>query len=189
MASITLRNIQIQDPPLTKTLTRSLLSDSRAAWFWVVLRVWLGVQWIESAMHKVGVPAWTETGDALKGFWTNAVAIPAEGRPPISFDWYRSFIQLLLDTGAYTWFAKLIAYGELIIGIALVIGAFTGFAALFAGFMNWNFMMAGSASVNPVFFVVALALVLAWKVAGLVGADFFLLRWIGTPWKTKEVRE
>ena len=88
MASITLRNIQIQDPPLTKTI----FSDSRAAWFWVILRVWLGYQWIEAAMHKIGVPAWTETGAALQGFWSGAVAIPAEGRPPITFDWYRSFI-------------------------------------------------------------------------------------------------
>ena len=185
MASITLRNIQIQDPPLTKTI----FSDSRAAWFWVILRVWLGYQWIEAAMHKIGVPAWTETGAALQGFWSGAVAIPAEGRPPITFDWYRSFIQWLLDIEAFTWFGKLVAYGELLVGIALVIGAFTGFAAFFAGFMNWNFMMAGAASSNPVFFVIALGLIMAWKVSGLVGADFFLLRWVGTPWKVNEAEE
>jgi thiosulfate dehydrogenase [quinone] large subunit len=182
MASITLRNIQIQDPPLTKTL----LSDSRTAWFWAILRIWLGYQWINAALHKIGVPAWTETGAALKGFWSAAVAVPADGRPPITYDWYRSFIQYLLDAQAYTWFAKLVAYGELIVGIALVIGAFTGFVAFFAGFMNWNYMMAGTASSNPLLFVIALSLIMAWKVSGLVGADFFLLRWVGTPWKIKE---
>jgi len=31
----------------------------------------------------------------------------------------------MLDTQAYTWFAKWVAYGELLIGIALIIGAFT----------------------------------------------------------------
>jgi len=70
-----------------------------------------------------------------------------------------------------------------LIGIALIIGAFTGIAAFVGGFMNWNFMMAGSASVNPVFFVIAVGLILAWKVSGYIGADFFLLRWIGTPWR------
>ncbi|MBT4003565.1 MAG: hypothetical protein HOF10_09660 [Chloroflexi bacterium] len=54
--------------------------------------------------------------------------------------------------------------------------------------MNWNFMMAGSASTNPMLFVVALGLILAWKVAGYIGADRFLLRWIGTPWKEKETQ-
>ena len=29
----------------------------------------------------------------------------------------------------------------------------------------------------------AVALILGWKVAGYIGADFFLLRFIGTPWK------
>jgi thiosulfate dehydrogenase [quinone] large subunit len=48
--------------------------------------------------------------------------------------------------------------------------------------MNWNFMMAGSASSNPMLFVVALVLIFAWKTAGYLGADFFLLRFLGTPW-------
>ncbi len=57
-----------------------------------------------------------ETGEALKGFWTNAVAIPAApARPAIAVDWYRSFLELLLNTQSYTWFAKPVAYGELLI--------------------------------------------------------------------------
>ncbi len=74
------------------------------------------------------------------------------------------------------------AYGELLIGIGLILGAFTGVAAFFGGLMNWNFMMAGSASTNPLLFVAAVAIILGWKVAGYIGADYFLLRWIGTPW-------
>ncbi len=90
----------------------------------------------------------------------------------------------MINAHAYTWFAKLIAYGELLIGIGLILGAFTGIAAFFSGLMNWNFMMAGSASSNPMLFVIAVGLILAWKVAGYVGADYFLLSWLGTPWKT-----
>jgi thiosulfate dehydrogenase [quinone] large subunit len=71
-----------------------------------------------------------------------------------------------------------------LIGIALILGAFTGIAALFSGLMNWNFMMAGSASTNPLLFVIAVGLILAWKVSGYIGADYFLLRFIGTPWKS-----
>jgi thiosulfate dehydrogenase [quinone] large subunit len=66
--------------------------------------------------------------------------------------------------------------------ILLMVGAFTGIAAFFGGFMNWNFMMAGWASATAMLFVIAVALILAWKVAGYVEADYFLLRWIGTPW-------
>jgi hypothetical protein len=34
-------------------------------------------------------------------------------------------------------------------------------------------------------FVIVVALILAWKVAGYIGADYFLLRWIGTSAKNK----
>ena len=49
-------------------------------------------------------------------------------------------------------------------------------------FMNWNFMMAGTASTNPVLMVLAVGLMLAWKVAGYYGADRWILPYIGTPW-------
>jgi thiosulfate dehydrogenase (quinone) large subunit len=130
-----------------------------------------------------------QTGEALQGYWARAVAIPETGRPAITFDWYRSFLQGMLDSGAYTWFAKVIALGELFIGIALIVGAFVGIAAFFGAFMNWNFVMAGSASTNGLLLVLAIFLVLAWKVAGYYGADYFLLRKLGTPWHTREEYE
>ncbi len=175
------KNTVVSDPKIA----RLLFNDIRFSVLWLVVRVWLGYEWINAASHKIGNPAWTQTGDALKGYWTSAVAIPEAGRPPISFDWYRSFIQGLLDAQAYTWFAKLIAYGELLVGIALIIGAFVGIAAFFGALMNWSFMMAGSASINPVLFILAIGLILAWKTAGYIGADYFLLNRLGTPWNRK----
>ena len=176
---VTRKGEVVQDPPLIQ----KLLTDSRAALLWLPLRLWLGYQWFEAATHKITNPAWVQTGEALKGFWLGAVKVPATGKPAIAFDWYRTFLQFMLDQQAYVWFAKLVAAGELLIGIALILGAFTGVAAFFGGFMNWNFMMAGSASTNPMLFVIAVGLILAWKVSGYLGADYFLLRTIGTPWR------
>ena len=172
----------VQDPPFVKWL----MNNARAAWLWLPLRLWLGYKWIDSSLHKINNPAWVQGGEALKGFWTGAIAIPAQGRPPITFDWYRSFIQSLLDASAYRWFAPLVAYGELLVGIGLILGAFTGIAAFFGGFMNWNFMMAGSASSNPIFFIIAIGLILAWKVSGYIGLDYYLLPFFGTPWMKRE---
>ncbi|NIW47086.1 MAG: DoxX family membrane protein, partial [Gammaproteobacteria bacterium] len=101
-----------------------------------MLRLWLGYRWVDAAIHKVGNAAWVNGGEALKGYWLNAVSIPEAGRPPIAFDWYRTFIQSLIDAQAYSWFAKIVAYGELLVGIALILGAFTGIAAFFGAFMN-----------------------------------------------------
>ena len=180
---VTRRGEIVRDPPLLQ----KLLNDPRAGWLWLLPRLWLGYQWVESGSGKLSNPGWTQTGEALRGFWANAAKIPETGRPLIAFDWYRAFIQMLLDAQAYTWFSKLVVAGELLIGVALILGAFTGVAALMGGFMNWNFMMAGSASVNPVFFVISVALISAWKVSGYIGADYVLLPWIGTPWRGEPV--
>ena len=180
MASVMTRKGQVvQDPPLIQ----KLLNDRWAGLLWLPVRVWLGYQWIQASMHKLSDPKWMQTGEALRGYWLNAVKIPQTGQPPIAFGWYRTFLQFLLDAQAYTWFAKLVSVGEVLVGVALILGAFTGIAAFFGGLMNWNFMMAGSASTNPLLFVAAVGLILAWKVSGTIGVDFFLLRWIGTPWR------
>jgi thiosulfate dehydrogenase [quinone] large subunit len=174
----TVNGREISDPPVA----RFLFNDVRLAPLWLVVRVLLGWQWLTSGWGKLQNPAWLDTGAALKGYWERAVAVPEQGRPPISFDWYRSFIQGLLDGGAYTWFAKLVLFGEILVGVALIVGAFVGIAAFFGAFMNWNFLMAGTASTNPVLFVAAIALMLAWKTAGYLGADRYLLARLGTPW-------
>lgn len=168
----------ISDPPLA----RLLFSSTRLSWLWLIVRVYLGWQWVTSGWGKFNNPAWVQTGEALKGFWTGAVQIPETGRAPIAYDWYRDFIQLMLDQGWYTWFAKVITFGELTIGIALILGAFVGLAAFGGALLNWNFIMAGAASTNAVLFTLAILLILAWKVAGWYGLDRFLLVRIGTPW-------
>ena len=175
------KNEVVQDPPLA----RFLFSDVRSAWLWLLVRLWLGYEWIDAGLHKVTDPGWTQTGESVMGFWTRAVAIPEGGRPAISFDWYRSFLSFMLDIEAYRVMAPLIAWGELLIGIALVLGLFTGIAAFMGGFLNWNFMMAGTASTNPMLFVLSVLLVLAWKVAGRIGLDYYLLPMLGTPWRSK----
>lgn len=177
MATVTHRPVQVTDPPFAQFF----FADTRMAWLWLIVRLYMAYTWLTSGWGKLNNPAWTTTGDALKGFWTNAVQ--TQPKPVIAFDWYRQFLQFLLDSQAYVWFAKLVIVGELLVGLCLLLGAFTGIAAFVGGFMNWNFMMAGTTSVNPVFFTLSVLLILAWKIAGYWGLDRFLLPLLGTPWK------
>jgi len=173
------RGTVLQDPPLAQFL----FSDTRLAALWLVIRVLLGWGWVSAAMGKLSDPAWMQTGEALKGFWTKAVAIPDTGKPLITFDWYRNFIQGMLDSGSYVWFAKLVAIGELVVGLALILGLFVGVAAFVGAFLNWNYIMAGSASSNGLFGLGAILLILAWKTAGYYGLDRWILPRIGMTWQ------
>lgn len=188
--AISHQDVQITDPPIVT----KIFSDTRLSPIWLVIRVWLGWQWVSASTHKLFLsdpagntlwgqinPAWLVTGEGLKGFWLGAVKV--DPKPVIAFDWYRGFIQFLLDTQSYVWFAKLVAFGEFFVGIALILGIFTGIAAFFGAFMNWNFLMAGTASTNPFLFVAAVLLMFAWKTAGYIGLDRWVLPLLGTPWR------
>ncbi len=87
--------------------TRFLFGNSRAGIFWLPIRLFVGFTWLEAGWHKASGAGWLDGGSALQGFWQHAVAIPAAGAgsPAISYDWYRTFLQTLLDNHAYTWFA------------------------------------------------------------------------------------
>ncbi len=173
--------IEIEGP----AFARFLFNNSRAGLFWLPIRLFVGFSWLESGWGKLTDPdnAWLGGGMALRGYWERAAAIPDEGRPPITYEWYRDFIQTLLDNGAESWFSYVIVFGELAVGIGLILGALTGIAAFFGAFMNMSFLLAGSASTNPIMFTLAVGLILAWKVAGYYGVDRYLLPRLGTPWR------
>jgi len=173
-------SVIMSDPPVAN----ALFNNTRLAWIWLIVRLYVGYEWISAGLEKLQSPAWMQGGAALKGYWTSAIAVPAApARPAITYAWYRDFLQFLLNHQTYVWFGKLVSVGEFLVGIALVLGIFVGFAAFFGGLMNFNYMLAGSASTNPVLFVLAILLMLAWKTAGYWGLDHFVLRWLGTPWK------
>lgn len=174
------RDIEVEGPGVS----RFLFNNSAAGLFWLPVRVFVGVAWLDAGLHKFNDPAWTQGGSALRAYWDRAVAIPeAPGRPAITFEWYRDFLNILRDANAETWFAWLVTLGELAVGVGLILGALTGIAAFFGAFMNMSFLLAGSASTNPVMFILAIGLMLAWKVAGYYGLDRWLLPRLGTPWR------
>ena len=53
-------------------------------------------------------------------------------------------------------------------------------AAMSAGHVGAG---AAAIAVLPAAAGVAVLLVLAWKIAGYYGLDFYLLNWLGTPWR------
>jgi thiosulfate dehydrogenase [quinone] large subunit len=175
---------QIHDPVWWKLL----LGNTYLAVLWLPLRFYVGQAWLTAGEHKIRDGAWMDGGTALQGYWTGAVTVnEATGKTRITYAWFQDFIQYMLDNSWYTWFAKLVAVGEVLVGLGLLLGALVGIAAFFGTVLNFNFMLAGTVSTNPVLFALTVFLVLGWKVAGWLGLDRYLLPMLGTPWQLGEV--
>lgn len=171
--------IEFEEPKFAKFL----LADTRMAWLWLIIRVYVGWEWLIAGWVKVQSPVWVgdKAGVAVQGFLNGALT-KATGLHPDVQSWYASFIQNFALPHSVG-FSYLVSYGELLVGIALILGIFTGIAAFFGTFMNLNYLLAGTVSTNPILLMLQLFLILAWRVAGWFGLDRWLLPKLGTPWK------
>lgn len=191
-------------------LARWLFGSSTAAWIWLPLRLWLGWEWLQSGWGKVfggditwrfwewgdeqysltgdGNIGWirgegeTEVGDAVAGFASRAIEGAEGPHPDVAYSWYVEFLEWIRDT-AHPVMGPLVAIGELTIGVLLIVGLFTGIAAFLGAVLNFSFVFAGSAGVNPAMIVVSGLLILAWRNAGWIGLDRWVLARLGTPWR------
>jgi thiosulfate dehydrogenase (quinone) large subunit len=178
------RKVQtIEDSPIA----RSLFGDVRWAWIWLLLRLYLGYEWLSAGWGKLQSDVWvgSQAGVALTGF-INGALTKASGDHPDVQAWYAAFLQNVVLPNAAFW-GRLVAAGETLVGITLILGLFTGIAAFFGSFMNVNYLLAGAVSTNPILFVIATWLVLAWKTAGWLGLDRWVLPALGTPWSPGRV--
>jgi thiosulfate dehydrogenase [quinone] large subunit len=171
----------IKDSPLVTFL----FDNEKMAFFWLVVRIYVGWQWLSAGWEKLYSSVWVgpDAGGALSGFINGALSKAAGAHPDVQ-GWYAYFLQHIVLPHANLW-SHMVTYGEVIIGVALIIGAFTGIAALFGLFMNLNYLLAGTVSINPILFVFSIGLILAWRISGYIGVDRFLLPFFGTPWEPK----
>ncbi len=172
-------NIEIPEPRLSKLL----FSNTKISWIWFIIRIYVGWAWLVSGWGKVNNPVWVgeKAGTAVSGFLNNALTKTSGAHPDVQ-GWYAFFVENVALPNAEI-FSYMVAFGELFVGIGLILGAFTGIAAFFGAFMNMNFLFAGTVSVNPMLFLLELFIVLAWKTAGWYGLDRFILPFLGVPWK------
>ncbi len=172
------QKMHFEDPPVA----RALFGDVRWAWVWLILRLYVGYEWVLAGWGKVTNAAWVggQAGTAISGFVQGALTQTTGAHPNVQ-GWYATFLQDVVLAHPAFW-SYLVSFGELLVGVALILGLFTGIAAFFGSFMNANYLLAGAVSINPILFAIATWLVLAWKIAGWWGLDRWILPALGTPW-------
>jgi uncharacterized membrane protein YphA (DoxX/SURF4 family) len=91
-----------------------------------------------------------------------------------SYGWWAAFLHNFVLPNASR-IAKVVTVSELLMGLLLILGLFTGAAAAAGVTLNLVYMFTGSAGVNPAYAIVAVLLILAWRNAGYLGLDRLVL--------------
>lgn len=170
-------NERFPEPAIAKFF---LASDGSAA-MWFVVRMNVGAEWLVAGLEKMQSPAWGTSGKALSGFVAGALAKTSGANPAVQ-GWYAWFLQHVVvnSTGLFSF---LVTWGEVAVGLGLLLGILTGIAAGFGVLMNMNYLLAGTVSVNPILGMFGLFLCFSWRVCGWLGGDRWLLPSLGLPWK------
>ena len=151
-----------------------LYRSKAASVIWLIARLWLGYGWLNAGYQKLWgsekAVFWNGGGAGVKGFATAGVAGSRAGTGGASYGWFAGILHGFVIPNA-SWIAKVVTISELLIGAALILGLFTGLAAIAGLTLNVIYMFSGSAGVNPAYAIVSVFLILAWRNAGWLGLD------------------
>jgi thiosulfate dehydrogenase [quinone] large subunit len=134
----------------------------------VPLRLFIGIGWVRAGLEKLIEVNW-QNGSALVTFFNQQVS-----GGHVSFPFYRNMIQGFFTPQALS-LSWVIMIGQLLVGMAVMAGAFTNFALLCGVFMNFNFIFSGQVNPSAFYIVIQMALFMG-NAGAIIGIDQFLSR-------------
>jgi len=145
-----------------------LRENKIAAGILTVLRIYLGYSWFTAGLHKL------TGGFDASGFLKGAIANPVKGPDGVAvFNWYVSFLKGFALPNI-DFFNFVVPWGEVLIGLGLILGCLTTTAMFFGLLMNFSFFLAGTVSHNPRDIFLGFIILTAGYNAGKIGLD----RWV-----------
>jgi thiosulfate dehydrogenase (quinone) large subunit len=149
---------------------------AKGSWIWLVIRLYLGYQWLNAGWHKVTGETPFSAAGMIKG--AIAKAVPASpGAKPVVQGWWASFLEGFALPNI-SLFNFMVQYGEILVGLALIVGFATLFAATMGALMNFSFLMSGTTSTNPNLFALSFIIcAFGGAYAGYLGVDYWFRPW------------
>ncbi|MBU9712904.1 DoxX family membrane protein [Evansella tamaricis] len=148
-----------------------LRNNKIAAGILTILRVYLGWSWMTAGWGKVTGEPFTAQG-YLMGVVNNETVAT-------QYPTYHAFIENFAVPNAGL-FSFMVAWGELLVGIGLLLGVLTTAAAFFGIMMNFAFMFAGTISSNPWMILLTVFILAAGYNAGKFGGDRWVIPYLQT---------
>ncbi|SDM29946.1 DoxX family protein [Sediminibacillus halophilus] len=161
-----------------------LRKNNLVAGLLAVIRIYLGYQFLHAGIEKL-----TGGGFDASGFLQGAIA-SATGEHPAVQGWWATFLEHVALPNA-TLFSFLVMWGEVLVGIALILGLLTNFATLMGMVMNFAFLFSGTVSTNGQMILLAIFVIVAGANAGKYGLDRWAMPYLRnhTPIKKNHKKE
>ncbi|MGO4886243.1 DoxX family protein [Anaerobacillus sp. MEB173] len=149
-----------------------LRENKYAAGILTFLRLYLGWAWLTAGWGKI-------TGEPFSaaGYLGGAIANPVESHGAVVYPTYVAFLERFALPNAEL-FSFMVAWGEVLVGLGLILGVFTTAAAFFGVMMNFAFMFAGTISSNPLLVLISMFILAAGANAGRIGGDRWVLPYL-----------
>lgn len=148
---------------------------------WAALRISLGYIWISAGIEKLSafqVFVGSKAGTAVTGYLAGALAQTSGAHAQVTAEWAWLIHVLFMPTAGF--WSIVVTFGELLVGLGLIVGLFTGTALLAALVMNLAYMLSGSATVNPPMFALEAAMLVVGPAVAYWGLDHWAFRdWVG----------
>ncbi|MCD1258587.1 DoxX family membrane protein [Paenibacillus athensensis] len=161
-----------------------LRTNKYAAALLTLVRLYVGYEWLIAGWHKItGAKAFDATG-----FLKNAIAKPVleTGTTDAVYPNFVAFLKHFALPNVKL-FNVLVPWGELLVGLGLILGCLTTAAVFFGLLMNLMYMLAGTVSTNPWLFALGVIVIAAGANAGKFGVDYavlpYLHKWFDKAWE------
>jgi thiosulfate dehydrogenase [quinone] large subunit len=151
-----------------------LRTNKFAMWLLTIIRVYIGYEWMTAGWGKL------TGGFDAGGFLQGAIA-KATGDHPAVQGWWAAFLEHGALPGVKL-FNFIIPLGEFLVGVGLILGTFTTFAALMGLVMNAAFLFSGTVSTNAQMLLLEVLIIVAAANAGKIGFDRWVLPYLRGLW-------
>ncbi|KKK09147.1 DoxX family protein [Bacillus altitudinis MN12] len=145
--------------------TKFLQTNLWAAVILLAARLYIGWTWLTSGIGKL------TGGFDASGYLQFAIAEPVVKDGHLVYPFYVWFLENVALPNAGL-FSAMVMWGEILVGLGLIVGLFTTTAAFFGSVMNVSFLLAGTVSVNPLLLLIAVFIMAAKGNAGKLGLDY-----------------
>lgn len=142
------------------------------------IRVYLGWNWLKAGWGKV-------TGDFDATGYLQGALSKASGENPTVQGWWASFLENVAIPNAQL-FNILVPWGEVFVGLGLIVGGFTTLAVFFGIVMNFAFLLSGTLSTNPQMIILSLIVIIAGVNAGKIGIDRYIVPFVNKKLKSSK---